>query len=413
MKQRVPPLRAALALVTSLLLVLSYFSPIQQALRQFPEQIHLTCGEETILYTGGLTLHGEGLNVSASQDETLGQSVSVTATESGTSELLLSLLGIPLRRTEVQIDPEKRLIPGGQALGVAMRTNGVLIVGLSDVTANACPARDGGLKAGDLLLRMNGESIARVSDLTDIIQRSGASPVQVEFSRDGETHQTTLTPILDASNGTARLGAWVRDSTAGIGTLSFYDPDTGRYGALGHAITDGDTGSILTVSKGNVLAADILAVQKGQRGTPGELKGSFLRNAVLGDIQKNTALGIYGQMSEPMENALYPDGLPIGLHSSIHTGPATILSTIDVSGVQAFTVEITHINQQNTQSSKNMVLHITDERLLEATGGIVQGMSGSPIIQDGKIIGAVTHVLVNDPTTGYGIFIENMLDAAG
>lgn len=413
MKQRVPPLRAALALVTSLLLVLSYFSPPQQALRRFPEQIHLTCGEEAILYTGGLTLHGEGLNVSASQDETLGQSVSVTAAQSGTSELLLSLLGIPLRRSEVQIDAEKRLIPGGQALGVAMRTSGVLIVGLSDVTANACPARDGGLKAGDLLLRMNGEAIARVSDVTDVIQRSGATPVQVEFSRNGEAHQTTLTPIVDDSSGTARLGAWVRDSTAGIGTLSFYDPDTGRYGALGHAITDGDTGSILTVSKGNVLSADIVAVQKGQRGTPGELKGSFLRNAVLGDIQQNTALGIYGQMSTPTENPLYPDGLPIGLHSNVHTGPATILSTIDVHGVQAFTVEITHVNQQNTKSPKNMVLHITDERLLDATGGIVQGMSGSPIIQDGKLIGAVTHVLVNDPTTGYGIFIENMLDAAG
>ncbi len=406
-------LRKALGLITALLLTLGYFSPTQQALRSVPSQLLLTCGQSTELLTGALQVSTDGISVSASQDETLSQSVRITAQESGSSELLLSLLGIPLRRIQVEINPEKQLIPGGQALGVAMRTNGVLIVGLSDVTSGHCPARDAGLKPGDVLLRMNGEAIERVADVSTLTQRSGASPVVVEYSRNGQTAQATLTPVLDEISGTARLGAWVRDSTAGIGTLSFYDPDTGRYGALGHAITDGDTGSILTVSDGRVLSADIVAVQKGQRGTPGELKGSFLRSAaVLGNIQQNTALGIYGEMSTAITNPLYPDGLPIGLHSSVHVGEATILSTVDVSGIQEFTVEITHIDPQSTQNGKNMLIHVTDERLLDKTGGIVQGMSGSPIIQDGKLIGAVTHVLVNDPTTGYGIFIENMLEAA-
>ena len=202
----------------------------------------------------------------------------------------------------------------------------------------------------------------------------------------------------------------MRDSTAGIGTLSFYDPDSGQYAALGHAITDGDTGSILTVREGRVLKASIVAVQKGQRGVPGELKGSFLQNAaVLGDIAQNTTLGISGTLTTAATNPLYPDGLPIGTRSSVHTGAATILSTIGTGGVQEYTVEITHVSQQNAPAAKSMVLRVTDTRLLDATGGIVQGMSGSPIIQDGKLIGAVTHVFVSDPTQGYGLYVDWML----
>ena len=168
------------------------------------------------------------------------------------------------------------------------------------------------------------------------------------------------------------------------------------YAALGHAITDGDTGAVLTVSEGQVLRADIVAVQKGQKGTPGELKGSFLREAQrLGDIRRNSILGIYGALDKPAANPLYPEGLPIGLRSGVHTGKATILSTVDGTGVQAYAIEITRVNPQSAPAPKSMVIRVTDERLLAATGGIVQGMSGSPIIQDGRLIGAVTHVYVS------------------
>ena len=221
---------------------------------------------------------------------------------------------------------------------------------------------------------------------------------------------TTMTPRLDQATGTARMGAWVRDSTAGVGTLSFYDPETGVYAALGHAITDGDTGKVLPVGRGQILRAEVVAVQKGQRGAPGELKGSFLRDPqTLGDIRQNGPLGIYGLMDSAPASSLYPDGLPIGLRSGVHTGPATILSTVDGTGVQAFAVEITRVNAQSAPAPKSMVLRVTDPRLLDTTGGIVQGMSGSPIIQDGRIIGAVTHVFVSDPTQGYGLYIDWML----
>lgn len=264
MKKHPSPLRRAVGLVLTLLLTLGYFSPTQQALRALPASLRLTQDEPISLLTGMLRASGEGLEVSASQDETLSQYVSVTGQKSGTSELLLSILGIPLRRVEVEVSPEKRLIPGGQALGVAMRTDGVLIVGLSDVKKGVCPARDCGLQPGDVLLRIGGHAIERVADVSEIAQQNGTSPLLIEYMRDGTTAHATLTPVQDDATGVVRLGAWVRDSTAGIGTLSFYDPDSGQYAALGHAITDGDTGSILTVREGRVLKASIVAVQKGQ-----------------------------------------------------------------------------------------------------------------------------------------------------
>ena len=408
-------LKRAGGLILSAFLALSWFSPVQQALREMPQRIRLTQGETSTLTLGGLTASGDALTVTASQDERLAAAgtVEVVAHKAGASELLLSFLGIPLRRGEVEVSPEKRLIPGGQALGVAMRTDGVLVVGVSEVADGISPARDCGLKAGDVIRSLDGNEIATAEQLTTLVSAAGQRPLRLEFLREGRPMTATLTPHRDEASGAVRLGAWVRDSTAGVGTLSFYDPDTKRYAALGHAITDGDTGAVLSVSRGQVLRANIVAVQKGQRGTPGELKGSFLREAeVLGDIRRNSILGIYGMLETPAVNNLYPDGLPIGLRDSVHTGKASILSSVDGTGVQEFSVEITRVNPQTAPAPKSMVIRVTDERLLSATGGIVQGMSGSPIIQDGKIVGAVTHVFVADPQQGYGLYIDWMLGEA-
>jgi len=222
-----------------------------------------------------------------------------------------------------------------------------------------------------------------------------------------------VTPAQDSLDGQYRLGVWVRDSTAGVGTLSFYDPSDNRYGALGHAITDIDTGTNLTVRDGAVLFSDVVDIVKGQKGVPGELRGSFLRDQrVFGDITSNNDFGVYGDYTIAPEQPLYPNGLPVGTRQSVHLGAATILTTLDSQGVKEYAIEITHINSQDTPSTKSMNIRVTDPVLLEKTGGIVQGMSGSPIIQDGHLIGAVTHVYVNDPTQGYGLFIEWMLNEA-
>ena len=224
------------------------------------------------------------------------------------------------------------------------------------IKKGVCPARDCGLQPGDVLLRIGGHAIERVADVSEIAQQNGTSPLLIEYMRDGTTAHATLTPVQDDATGVVRLGAWVRDSTAGIGTLSFYDPDSGQYAALGHAITDGDTGSILTVREGRVLKASIVAVQKGQRGVPGELKGSFLQNAaVLGDIAQNTTLGISGTLTTAVTNPLYPDGLPIGTRSSVHTGAATILSTIGTGGVRGGTAPLPAIHPGTCERAANEV----------------------------------------------------------
>ena len=409
-------LRKSIGLVLSVLLALSWFSPMQTTLRDLPDTLTLTQGQISTLRLGGLTLKSDALTVTSSGDETLASvgAVEVAGQRVGTSDMLLTLFGIPLKKVEVQISPEKRLIPGGQALGVAMRTEGVLIVGLSDVAEDVSPAKSAGLAAGDVITGVNGTAVTTAEALTGLLNQIGPTQVQITYRRAGENRTALLTPHKDETTGAVRLGAWVRDSTAGVGTLSFYDPDTGRYAALGHAITDGDTGSVLSVSEGQVLKANIVAVQKGQKGMPGELKGSFLREGeVLGDIRRNSVLGIYGTMHGAAKNPLYPDGLPIGLRSGVHTGKASILSSVDGTGIHEYAIEITRVNPQTSPAPKSMVLRVTDEKLLEATGGIVQGMSGSPILQDGRIIGAVTHVFVSDPTQGYGLYVDWMLEETG
>ena len=412
-------LKKAFGSVLALLIALSYFSPAQQTLRTLPATLSLTTGDLQTLTLGSqltLTALDGPIAVAASEDETLRDrgAVDLSSQTSGTAELLLSLLGvIPIRTVEVEISEEKLLIPGGSALGIAMRTDGVLVVGTGEMEDGASPARLSGIQPGDVIRRVNGVPILTAEQLAALVANAGEAPLPVEFLRGETVLQTTLTPRIDPATGTARMGAWVRDSTAGVGTMSYLDPETKRYGALGHAITDGDTGKIMAVSYGEVLRADIVAVQKGQAGKPGELKGSFMQSPeVLGDITLNSALGVYGTLTADYVNPFYPDGLPMGRKSTVHPGEATILSTVDASGMQAFSIEIVKVNHNAASAQKSMLLRVTDERLLAATGGIVQGMSGSPIIQDGKIVGAVTHVLVNDPTRGYGIFIENMLEAA-
>ena len=392
-------LRRSAGVVAAFLLGMTWFSPWQAALREMPGTLALTRSQLAALDGGALT-------ATASGDETLGENQ---------QEIVWSFLGVPLKKVKVEVSQDKRLIPGGQALGVAMRTEGVLIVGVSDAAQGVeSPAKAAGLQAGDVIRSVEGSTVATAEELSAAISRAGAKPIHIAYQRDGQNRTALLTPYADASTGAVRLGAWVRDSTAGVGTLSFYDPDTGRYAALGHAITDGDTGAVLTVSEGKILRADVVAVQKGQKGAPGELKGSFLSDTqVLGDIRRNNILGIYGALDAPVASALYPEGLPIGLRSGVHTGKASILSTVDGGGVREYEIEITRVNVQSAPAPKSMVIRVTDEALLAATGGIVQGMSGSPILQDGRIIGAVTHVFVSDPAQGYGVYIDWMLGEAG
>ncbi|MBR5518825.1 MAG: SpoIVB peptidase [Clostridia bacterium] len=304
------------------------------------------------------------------------------------------------------------VILGGQSIGVNINVDGIMILGFSDFYGQDgkrhCPAKEAGLKEGDTITKINNEDVFTATDFSEIVDNCSGNNFNVEYFRNGKRHTTVITPVKSEKDGKYRLGLWARDGTTGMGTLTFVDPETKRFGALGHGVSDEETEKLIAVGKSNIYYACVSDIKKGSVAQPGELKGYFT-SSEIGDITQNTNVGIFGEFM-----AQAPDGKLIATASrqEISTGPATIYCCVNGSTVEEFAVNIDKINI-NSRDNKSMVIHITDERLLGITGGIVQGMSGSPIIQNGKLIGAVTHVFVNDPTRGYGIFIDNMLDAAG
>ena len=286
-----------------------------------------------------------------------------------------------------------------------------MVVGSSDLGSAPSPAREAGVRSGDRIVRLNSEAVEGAAQLSGLLKAGQAN--ELEIVRDGEALTVSVTPATDPRDGVCRLGVWVRDSTAGIGTLSYYDPDDGSFGALGHAIEDVDTGVLLPVRCGGIYESSVVDVNKGRHGTPGELLGQFFdAEDRLGEITGNTDCGIFGTADVPFVNPLYPDGVPVSLRSEVREGPAQLLTTLTDGEIAAYDCQIVEVKEGGDDSTRSMVLRVTDEDLLARTGGIVQGMSGSPIIQDGKLAGAITHVLVSDPSRGYGIFAQNMLDAA-
>ena len=333
----------------------------------------------------------------------------------GTVNVSMRILGlIPIKTVQVDVVPYREVVACGNTIGVKLKIEGILVVGLSDIETTegrkALPAKDAGIKPGDLITEVNGKSINNIEALIKEIDNSNGQKIQLKYKRDKKIEAITLQPIKSVEDNKYHLGMWVRDSTAGIGTLTFYDPKNNAFGALGHGITDVDTGALMPVENGEIVESNILTIIKGRSGNPGELKGVLIEESKeLGIIKKNSPYGIYGVLNKDMIHK-FPNSLyPVGLRNEVELGKASILANIDGKEVDEFEIEIQKISKKPSNKQKGMVIKIKDNKLLEKTGGIVQGMSGSPIIQNGKIIGAVTHVLVNDPTRGYGIFIENML----
>ena len=349
----------------------------------------------------------------------------LTDTEAGvyclneTAELTLGGV-LPLKTVTVHAYEETVLYPGGMLFGVRCATEGVLVVGLEDVkTASSetiCPAKEAGIHKGDIISAVDGQTVQSVKALSDAIAADGSTGRRVSLSviRGGETIELTLMPCK-AADGVYRAGIWTRDATAGIGTVTFIDPETGLFGGLGHGICDAETGTLLPLGRGTTLGVSVGEIIPGAAGKPGEVRGSFSPTRT-GTLLHNTGCGVFGVFSSAADmvaDTRYDEPIPIGHRTEVETGDAEILCTLDDGAPCAYTVRIISIGDPADMSNKNFMLEVTDEMLLEKTGGIIQGMSGSPIIQNGKLIGAVTHVLVNQPQRGYGIFIENMLAAAG
>ena len=300
----------------------------------------------------------------------------------------------------------QELLVGGQVVGIQISTRGVLVAGLSEVetTDGVCtPAKSAGVRQGDLIMKADGQPVSKAADVISAVEAAAGQPVKLCLERESRTLELTVRPACSAE-GQWLLGMWLRDGISGIGTITFQDPESGIYGALGHSISDTESGTKLPVSQGSICDAQILSVNPGASGAPGELNGCADLGKVLGSIERNTDCGIFGEGYSSLGSRKLESG-------QMTTGPATIVSTINGHYTGEYAVEVNRVYRDS--SGQHAMISITDPELLEKTGGIVQGMSGSPLIQNGKLVGAVTHVFVSDPSKGYAVGIEDMLKAAG
>lgn len=310
------------------------------------------------------------------------------------------LCSIPIKHAAVTEQERRCVIPAGLPFGIKVMSDGVMVIS----TADGSPARQAGLKEGDVITSVNGTEIFTNDELSEAIQSSDGCAEIIYERGESVISASVKTTITD---GVPKIGAWVRDSAAGIGTLTFIDPNTKTFGGLGHSVSDPTTGMAVPLRSGEITSADIYDIVKGEKGAAGELCGAILPNSDIGTLTKNTPTGIFGEFN----GEICGEAIPVAFRQEVKTGAASILATIEGCEPREYSIEIERINLPDLLGSKGMLIKITDPELLRKTGGIVRGMSGSPIIQDGRLAGAVTHVLLSDPTRGYAVFAESMLDS--
>ena len=428
--------RKALGLLIAALIVAATFNPHAKSFFSLPTQQRVTVGDhirfnlefpQNLLKQFSLYVEPNKQNVLLLNGTDLSGKVFSfidgwpVATSPGKANIQIRLFGIvPVKNVKVEVVPQTKLVPGGHSVGVLLHSEGVIVVGQSIVEdkkgTKFNPAREAGIEVGDVIISINGQKVTSDEQVAKIIDTAGKSDNKLELlvKRGDKKFSANIKPVRCRETDRFRIGLYIRDSAAGVGTLSFYDPGTGKYGALGHVITDADTNQPIDVSDGRIVKASIQGIQAGKSGVPGEKIGMFINEKDFsGTIEKNTKYGIYGTLNGKLKNPLYSKMLPIALADQVKTGPAEMLTVLDGEKIERFKVEIKRVLPQNVPDSKGLIVEVTDQRLLKRTGGIIQGMSGSPLIQEGKIIGAVTHVFINDPARGYGCLIEWMLKETG
>jgi len=313
-----------------------------------------------------------------------------------------------------QTGEQRWVVPLGRTVGIKLFSDGVMVVGLSEIATGsgaASPANDCGLRTGDIITHINSEEVDTIEDVQSMLQDIAGEKMSIRVLREDKQIQLTAQAVQCSTDDAFKLGAWIRDSMAGIGTTTFYDPDSGVFGALGHGITDIDTALLMPLQSGSIMYASVSSIKKGIGGQPGELQGMFEVNKDMGELYANTGSGIFGILSDK-SLAGSMQAVPVADRSEVKVGPAVILSNIEGNTVEEYTVDIIRVYPRSDEGTRDLMIKVTDARLLRTTGGIVQGMSGSPILQNGRLVGAVTHVLVNDPAQGYGILAQTMLSQA-
>lgn len=310
-----------------------------------------------------------------------------------------------------EAEKPKTLVPVGRTVGIKLFSKGVMVVALSEIsTQDGCiwPAKDSGLEVGDIITEVNHASVNSIEEVENLVRNTKGKAMEIQALRNGRAMEVTAEAVPCLADGSYKLGAWLRDSMAGIGTVTYFDPATKTFAALGHGINDVDTGLLIPVRSGGIMSSSVTAVVRGQRAEPGQLHGTFDLTRDIGTLCTNGIGGVFGQMQS---HAFDGKAIPVAKKSEVRTGAAVIRCNVEGEKVEEYSVEILRIYPELGDNTRNLLIQINDKKLLKLTGGIVQGMSGSPILQNGKLVGAVTHVLVNDPTRGYGIFAETMLES--
>ena len=386
-----------------------------------PSILHVRAGSEEALELD-IPAKGEILNVSRQGQSNipegavsvdLSRPVTMKTGSPDTLQMQVKLFGIlPLKQVGIRVIEDQELIPVGVPIGIYVKTEGVLVVGTGEFRSaggeKVSPAKNI-VKSGDYVLKLNGEEITEKDDLISRIENGDGAEQILTIRRGEECFDVKICPLRDQS-GKYKIGVWVRDNAQGVGTMTYIDSQ-GNFGALGHGINDVDTSTLMEMNDGTLYQTEIISIQKGTAGHPGEMTGMivYADDRILGDITGNSARGIFGKCNNKALALGTEEALPIGLKQEIEKGPAQILCTVDGT-TRYYNIEITDVHLDHDNVNRGIELKVTDPELIALTGGIVQGMSGAPIIQNGKFIGAVTHVLVQDSTRGYGIFIENMLE---
>ena len=354
-----------------------------------------------------------GIEITKNNDEVI-ETVSSEGEQLGKTNLNVNLFNlIKLKEIDLNVIPKTTVIPIGNIAGVKLYTNGVLVVGMSEIEGEDNkkykPYENSGIEEGDRIIKINNTQINSTDELIETVNMSKGEKVKIEYVHKQETKECSILPVKQSDNE-YKLGLWVRDSAAGVGTVTFYEPSTKTFGALGHGISDIDTGELINIASGEFVTTRILNIAKGEKGEPGKIQGTIENQETIGLISKNTKFGVYGTVDNISSlNIDTSKEMEVATRNEIEKGKAKILCSLDNSKPQEYEIEIEEIYKDNNYDNKSMRIKVTDEKLLEKTGGIIQGMSGSPIIQNGKFIGAVTHVLVDNPEEGYGVFADIML----
>ena len=395
------------------ILVCAFFAHLLYGIYRLPDRIYVLAGQEAELSVGlpiSVRYEPETAAAAGMGDAPVTENIFKDIDEISDSEIRVAFLGVPVKKIAVDTLPDMEVIPCGKTVGVEISAQGLMVLGTGSVSGadgQTYNPSEGKLRSGDLVLSVNGKEMTARSDFKTAVKDS-EGPIEIQIKRDDRISTVFVTPVK-SMEGVNQIGVWFREGTKGIGTVTYYNPENKKFGALGHGIMDVDTKKLISVRSGKIMESIVTTVKKGKKGSPGELIGEINENSRLGLIRANTPLGLYGVVSDESPALTAGEKMRIGLQGGVHTGPAAIYSNISGSEVKKYDVYIESVNRFSQDETRGMVVRITDPELLTKTNGIVQGMSGSPIIQDDRVIGAITHVFVQNPAKGYGIFIETMI----